>query len=333
MARFRLALLITLSGALVCSCGGSPTKPTPTPQPLSLTCPTDVTKQIAPGDPLVATFPDPIPSGGSPPVSVTCTPASGSSFALGSSDVACTARDSAGQTASCPLHVTLSLDARLKFTRFLAFGDSITEGYQRERSTARDVFSPLIVVPTETYPYRLEQLLTQRYPTQSITVINRGVGGETTAQGRARIVETINDTKPDVLLLLEGYNEITMTSTSSIRDDLRSMVRSAQVRDVEVLLATLFQVSDHRESDRPGSHEAISALNSAIRSLAAELKIGPVVDLERAFDGDASLLGSDGLHPNAAGYDLIARTFEEAIVERYETAVETSVETPTRSRF
>jgi lysophospholipase L1-like esterase len=99
------------------------------------------------------------------------------------------------------------------------------------------------------------------------------------------------------------------------------MARSAQVRDVRVLLATLFLISDRRERDRPGTQDAIKDLNDQIRGLARSLDLGRVVDLERAFGGDESLLGSDGLHPNAAGYEGIAETFRDAIVSRYETDV------------
>ena len=71
----------------------------------------------------------------------------------------------------------------------------------------------------------------------------------------------LNRTKPEVLLLLEGYNGLTRTDTSSIRADLRRLVRTAQVRNVEVLLATLFKVRERREEARPGTNEAISDLN------------------------------------------------------------------------
>jgi lysophospholipase L1-like esterase len=321
---------VVLLAFAVSSCGGSSTQPSP--GVLSLTCPADITKELGPGDPLDVTYAQPTASGGRQPVTVTCAPASGSAFSLGSSTVTCTGTDAGGQSASCSLRVTLTSRRILSAPRILAFGDSITEGFQREPIAPAPTFAPLVVIPTETYPYNLEQLLRARYPEQEVLVFNRGVGGETAAEGRRRIIEEIEDTQADLLLLLEGYNRLTEFSTDSIRDDLRAMARSAQVRDVDVLLATLFQVNDFRERQRPGSQDAISALNVQIRRLTVELKIDPAVDLERAFGDGTSLLGVDGLHPNAAGYRLIAETFFEAITSRFEVDAVTPTPTPAPAR-
>ncbi|HEY8536873.1 MAG TPA: SGNH/GDSL hydrolase family protein, partial [Vicinamibacterales bacterium] len=93
----------------------------------------------------------------------------------------------------------------------------------------------------------------------------------------------------------------------------------AQVRDVDVIIATLFQVTDQREGERPGTKVAISDLNRRILSLARQLDIG-LVDLEAAFGDppEPALMGSDGLHPTAAGYTRIADEFFDVIVDRYE---------------
>jgi lysophospholipase L1-like esterase len=305
---------IIVFAALLGSCGGSSTQPSPAA--LRLTCPADISRELGAGDSLEVSFAQPTASGGRQPVTVSCAPASGSTFPLGSSTVSCTGTDAGGQTASCALRVTLTSRRVLSVTRILAFGDSITEGFQRE--PIQPTFAPLVVIPNETYPHVLEQLLRERYPEQEIIVFNRGVGGETAAEGRARILEEIEDTRPDLLLLLEGYNRLTEFSTDSIRDDLRAMARSAQVRDVDVLIATLFQVNDFRERQRPGSQDAIAALNQQIRRLAVELKVDPAVDLEGAFGDGTGLLGVDGLHPNAAGYRKIAETFFEAVTSRFQ---------------
>jgi len=39
------------------------------------------------------------------------------------------------------------------------------------------------------------------------------------------------------------------------------------------------------------------------------------VDLETAFGSDESLIGSDGLHPTAAGYQLIAQSFYDVLAQ------------------
>lgn len=315
----RILVVVAVAVGLA-GCGSSSNSPAPGPTPPapSLTCPADISVEtVGASEPV--TF-APTLTGGQAPVNVTCAPAPGSSFALGTTPVTCTATDAASRTASCSFRVEVRQARRLAVTRFLAFGDSITEGFLREPPSFGDWLRlPQLVIETETYPYKLQKRLEEAYPGQSFTVINDGVGGETTAQGRARFVESLTRANPEVVLLIMGYNRITQTPTDEAADDLRAMIRSAQVRDVDVIIATLFQVTDQREGERPGTKVAISDLNRRILSLARQLDIG-LVDLEAAFGDppEPALMGSDGLHPTAAGYTRIADEFFDVIVDRYE---------------
>ena len=255
-----------------------------------------------------------------PPVNVTCTPSSSSLFPVGSTTVSCTAADTVG-FATCSFRVEVRRpEGQLRVSKFLAFGDSQTEGFLRDPVDYATAFRPLFIVPTLTYPYRLEQMLRQRYGRDDVVVVNEGLGGETVIKGHDRIESALNKTSPDVLLLLHGYNDLLQIPVADAREALRGMVRAAQVRGVEVVLATLFQISDEREASRPGSQAVISELNNRIRGLAASLRLDGVADLELAFEGDPSLMGSDGLHPNPAGYQRVAETFRDEIVRKFEVA-------------
>jgi lysophospholipase L1-like esterase len=200
----------------------------------------------------------------------------------------------------------------------MAFGDSVTMGFLRDPTDFTTSLRPLFLSPTENYPYMLEQMLRQRYGRDDIVVLNEGVGGETLPEGQDRIEETLARVKPEVILILEGYNDVHTIPVSDARSALRAIARTSQVSGVEVVLATLYQVSDDREDSRPGSQAAIEDLNDRIRSLAASLGLGGVADLEVAFGSDPTLLGSDGLHPNPAGYQRIAETMRDEIIRRFE---------------
>jgi len=98
---------------------------------------------------------------------------------------------------------------------------------------------------------------------------------------------------------------------------LRSMIRTARSSGVVVLIGTLLP-------ERPGGFRAfapasIVPANNQIRPMAlAEGAI--VVELYQAFEGRTEThLGADGLHPNDAGYTLMAETFFEAVRARFET--------------
>jgi lysophospholipase L1-like esterase len=74
----------------------------------------------------------------------------------------------------------------------------------------------------------------------------------------------------------------------------------------------------------------VPLLNAEIRTLATAEGV-PLVDVFDAFNGDLSLLGADGLHPNAEGFARIASKFYDVIRERLEvtqTAAETGLHAP-----
>jgi lysophospholipase L1-like esterase len=78
----------------------------------------------------------------------------------------------------------------------------------------------------------------------------------------------------------------------------------------------------------------VPLLNSRIRSLAVKLDV-VLVDIDSAFNGDLSLIGADGLHPNERGYALIAdRFFQilEATLEVSGRAVTPPVHTTSTAR-
>jgi lysophospholipase L1-like esterase len=206
----------------------------------------------------------------------------------------------------------------LEVTKFMAFGDSITEGKIR--------LVPLISLATpETYPYKLEQMLLQRYPTQPIVVMNRGLSGERTDRGAKRLPGLLDADKPHVVLLLEGVNAVRVLSTTTQVSAIRSMIDSARRRDIDVIIATVMPVSPEYEADHVGMMSRIRALNAQIVQVADEFDIDPAVDLFALFEANPHLLGADGLHPTAEGQTRIAEAFRDEIVRRYDSESTTSL--------
>lgn len=215
----RLGLLLSLSAA----CSSHPTSPTPPPVnngPL-LTCPSPVaaTSQTTAGIEVAYTVPSPV--GGRAPVSLTCAPASGQRFPVGTTRVTCTATDAALQTASCGFDVTVTAILRLTRTKFLAYGDSITAGEVTVPVGTAMVLGQLqtiftqILVPSAAYPTVLNDKLTQRYASQIITVKNAGKPAEAVVDTGPRYLATFTADPPEVVLLLMGYNDIQSTATAT----------------------------------------------------------------------------------------------------------------------
>ena len=263
-------------------------------------------------------FDMPTATGGTPPYNVQCEPGSSSVFAIGESTVRCTAIDAAKVEASCEFAVKVQVSQTLQKTKFTAFGDSITEGTVS--------LAPLIMLDgPETYPFKLEQMLRERYPAQEIVVVNRGKGGYTMRDGALQLPGVLDADKPEVLLLLLGINNINGPTSSQVTN-LQTMITDAQRRGVDVIIATVMPMLPTFHTYRPGTTtERIDALNAQIFLLAAQYNLGAPVDLFAIFDADHSLIGPDGLHPTAEGQTRIAEAFRDEIVRRYDSQSATSL--------
>lgn len=316
---------LTLAG---CKGPNNPTPPPPPVQELFVTCPAPVTIENAPVTPLPVTYTAPTVVGGVAPVGVTCTNPSGSNFNAGATDVVCTAADNSSpqRRASCVFTVTVKQSFSTGATRFLAFGDSITAG---EVEYNDGVTSLLAVEPDKAYPTVLRNLLTARYAQQSITVTNAGFPGEpagcpigTSFCGANRISDLLDQTQPQVLLLLQGVVDLAgggLGATGQMIDGLKFTIRDAKRRGVQhVFLGTLLP---EKPGIRDYALEYIVPANDEIRQLAAQENV-TLVDVYAAMVGkEATLIGKDGLHPTPEGYQALAGIFFDAIKAKLETVV------------
>jgi lysophospholipase L1-like esterase len=274
----------------------------PTPEGPKVSCPANQSARTT-GRNATVMFPPPTVSGGVAPVTVTCTPPSGSSFPIGSSTSSCVATDAQQRTDRCSFTVTVEAIPLIGATRYVAFGDSITEG----KLSNGDI--------TQTpYPVGLKRELEMRYTSQVFLVFAEGGGGETTAGGASRLPGVLNADTPEVLLLLEGVNDLASAGSAGISpmiSNLRSMVQQAQGRGIRVFLGTL-------PPEIPDAQPFIVPANDQIRALAGSTG-ATLVDVYQALIGSlTTFIGPDGLHPTEQGYQMIAKTFFDAVRQRLE---------------
>ena len=290
-------------------------------------------------------YPAPTVTGGTTPVTTTCTPPSGSNFPVGSTNVSCTARDADQRASSCTFAVNVTRPPQLSATKFLAFGDSITSGKlatdcpfgggatgcraQMLSEQRGGWFNDLLnLTPrfgeesSAAYPRALQSMLASRYVAQSFVVTNEGNSGELVADGKTRLTQSLNANLPQVLLLQEGANDMTggRPPIDTIVNDFRAMIRDARGRGVQVFLGTLLPQREGacRAYDYCDGVNDVVTLNSRLRTLAAS-EGAVLVDLYQTFDGQtATWLGLDGLHPNEAGYQKMADVFFSAVTQALE---------------
>ncbi len=189
---------------------------------------------------------------------------------------------------------------------YVAFGDSITFGYQAVPNPD----------PTKSYPAQLQSLLAARGSAD--TVRNAGLSGESTAGGLTRI-DSVLAGGGDVLLLMEGTNDINAKTISNetIAYNLDQMAKKAEARGLTVVHAPVIPRLPSANHD---ANNAIAAdLAARLRDL-AWLTGRRLADPFEVFTTTPNVFtndyygGDDKLHPNPAGYLLLAQIFRDVLV-------------------
>ncbi len=150
--------------------------------------------------------------------------------------------------------------------------------------------------------------------------INRGIGGQTTPQMLIRFRQDVIHLRPKVVVILAGINDIAGNTGPStlemIEDNLHSMTELAQANGIEVVLCSVLPAYDFPW--RPGQEpaEKVVELNRRIEAYAST-KGAVYCDYFTAMaderNGLPEELSGDGVHPNEAGYAIMAPLVEKAI--------------------
>lgn len=169
----------------------------------------------------------------------------------------------------------------------LAFGDSLTAGYQLR--------------PAESFPAQLEAAL--RAKGTNVTVHNAGVSGDTSAQGRARLGWVLAGLKatPDLAIVELGANDMLRGEPpAAMAANLDAILAELGKRRIPVLLAGM------RAAPNLG-HAYGREFEAVFPALAK--KHGAAL-YPFFLDGVAGVRGlqlSDGMHPTAKGVAAVVR--------------------------
>jgi acyl-CoA thioesterase I len=165
----------------------------------------------------------------------------------------------------------------------VALGDSLTAG--------------LGVAADEAFPARLEaRLKTEGY---AYRVVNAGVSGDTTAGGLRR-VEWVLRARPEVVIVALGANDgLRGQDPKAMRGNLDEIVARLQAAGARVLLAGM-RLPPNYGGDYTKEFEAVYP------AVARRAKVALVPFLLDGVAGVPRLNQADGIHPTAAGQQLIA---------------------------
>ena len=166
----------------------------------------------------------------------------------------------------------------------LAFGDSLTQG-----AGAR---------PEQSYPAVLEGLIGRR-------VLRSGVGGEVSAEGLRRLPTLLDRYRPDLLILCHGGNDLLRRlDRRQLAANLEAMMAEARARGIEAVLVGV---------PEPGLWLDEGA--ALYRDLARRLALPYEADALASILANNELK-SDLIHPNAAGYRVLAERLAALLRDR-----------------
>ena len=162
----------------------------------------------------------------------------------------------------------------------ICFGDSLTYGTG--------------AAPNKSYPAQLSEMIGQ-------PVINAGIPGNTTADGLKRLESDVLERSPRLVLITLGGNDMKNGIDKKIAfKNLKKIVEAIQAKRALVVLGgvkLLFWDRGYEEE---------------YEKLAEETGIILIPNVLKGLIGHNDLM-SDAIHPNAAGYEIMAKRFHKAI--------------------
>lgn len=193
------------------------------------------------------------------------------------------------------------LDANLKTPppapgkpRVVFFGDSITDGWR----------------------------INEYFPGQDY--VNRGISGQVTGEMLGRMKADVIDLKPAAMLILGGTNDLARgTQLATIQNNLAMIADLCVQNKIKPIFASVLPVSDYHKDKNPAYEmtkrrppDQIKALNAWLKSFCQNRGFTYLDYFTALADGGGMLkaeVADDGLHPNAAGYRLMAPLAADAI--------------------
>lgn len=156
--------------------------------------------------------------------------------------------------------------------------------------------------------------------------VNRGIGGQTTPQMLVRFRQDVIELHPRVVVILAGTNDIAGNSGPMRDEDIEanyaSMAELGRANGIGVVFASVLPVHNYTDAakdffaQRPPAR--ILALNAWIKAYCVKNRLA-YLDYFSALVDDKGLLkkelAEDGLHPNDAGYKVMASVAEAAIAK------------------
>jgi acyl-CoA thioesterase-1 len=180
--------------------------------------------------------------------------------------------------------------------RIVALGDSLTAGYG--------------LMAGDAYPAKLQAALRARG--YNVTIANAGVSGDTSAQGLARVDWSVPQGTQAVIVEFGANDMFRGVPPATVKHNLEAIIQKLKARHIEVMLAGMY-------ATRSLGKEYYAAFDAIYRDLAHKYGLVFMPFFLEGVVGVHNLNQPDGIHPTAAGIDLVVKKSlpsVEALIQR-----------------
>ena len=188
--------------------------------------------------------------------------------------------------------------------KIVFFGDSVTEA-QRNLNDPADLGVGFVKIAASE--------LRALYPKPELEILNRGVGGDKTAELLRRIERDVLAENPDLVVLDVGVNDVwhrangVIVTPEEFRANYETLVTKILGAGARLILVQPFML---RVGDMPGFRPYLNAVNDIIYEIAKRehLTLIPMDEIFNDITQDVAptRFAADGVHPSDIGCQYIS---------------------------
>jgi acyl-CoA thioesterase-1 len=176
-----------------------------------------------------------------------------------------------------------------KDTTILFLGDSLTEG--------------LGVNKEQAYPFLVKNLIQTKLG-KDVRVINGGVSGSTTNDGLDRLKWYVKQNPSIVFVALGANDGLRGLDLEKSRQNLEEIIVYAQNSGAKVLLAGMLMPPNY-------GRDYAGRFKKMYQDIKQKYNLKTMPFLLEGVAGNPELNQNDGIHPNAKGYEIMAKNIFE----------------------
>jgi len=176
--------------------------------------------------------------------------------------------------------------------KIILFGDSLMSGYGLSEEN------------------HLHKILEKDFMIEGfeINIINKSISGDTTADGLARLEESLKIKDIDLIILGLGANDMLRgIDTSIIKQNLEEIIKRIQNKNIEILFTGMVATTSRGLSYK-------KKFDQIYEDLSKEYKLNYMPFLLKGVALKPEYNQSDGIHPNFEGLKIISKNLKKSII-------------------